>query len=120
LVKDWHVFLLLFVAGATAAILISIASGQREAWDSTLYWSAGLPAMALIAGIAGYSRPHRTWSLGVAVVAGSLAPMIIRSIMGREGASLWPIGFLFAAVLALGCGAAAWLGSRLRRRRASG
>jgi hypothetical protein len=104
----------------TVAILISIASNKAEAWDSNLYWQAGFPVMALLTGIAGYLRPHRTWSIGFAVVAGSLAPMVVRGIRHGESASLWPIGLAFAALVALACGAVAWLGSRLRRRPAAG
>ena len=43
-------WLYLAVAGCGAAIwiLIALASGRNEAWDSSLYFSVGIPAVCLV------------------------------------------------------------------------
>jgi len=84
----------------------------KQAWDTGLYWSIGVPVMALAAGIAGYLCPPRTWSYGFSVIAGSVATMVGLTGLGN----LWPIGLVFATALALVCGLAAKAGVWLSRR----
>jgi hypothetical protein len=107
------IYLLLAVFGFAITFALSFASEREEAWDHWTYFAIGIPAMALAAGIAGYHRPHLTWSLGFAVVAGSLAWMLAATGIG----SMLVAGLWFGAVIGLLCSVAAWLGSKLRQRR---
>jgi len=88
----------------------------KQAWDTGLYWSLGVPVMALAAGIAGYLCPPRTWSYGFSVIAGSVATMAGLTGLGN----LWPIALAYATGLALVCGLAAkagvWLSWRTGAR----
>jgi hypothetical protein len=111
-VSEKSVRFVLAVVGFVATFGIARVTERFEAWDAGLYWSLGVPVMALAAGIAGYLCPPRTWSYGFSVIAGSVATMIGLTGLGN----LWPIGLVFATALAFGCGLAAKLGNWLSRR----
>lgn len=112
------IYFTLAVFGFALAFAISFISEKGEPWDSGLFWTVGLPAMMLAAGVAGYHRPDRTWSFGFAVVGGFVAWIVgVNNPFIRGFGSLWPVGLLFGAVLGLVCGVGALLGSKLRQRR---
>lgn len=46
--KDYWLYLAAAAGGAAVWIVIAAASGRREAWDSGLYFSAGIPAVAVL------------------------------------------------------------------------
>ncbi|MEM7309227.1 MAG: hypothetical protein AAF682_21260 [Planctomycetota bacterium] len=49
------------VAGTLIWALVCLYAGRTEAWESTLFWRAGYPALAgVVAGLA-YTYRHRPW-----------------------------------------------------------
>jgi hypothetical protein len=114
-VSEKGIYTALAVVGFVTTLAISFFSERAEAWDSPLYFVAGLPVMALAAGIAGWHCPHLTWSFGFTVIAGSMAWMWGANKFAIG--TLFPFGIVFAAVLSLACSGAARIGSALRRRR---
>ena len=99
------IFATLAVFGFALTFALSFASERTEAWDHWTYFAIGVPAMALAVGVAGYLRPERSWSFGFAVVAAS-------GIGSMFAAGLW-----FGIVIALACGCAALVGSKIRQSR---
>ena len=54
------------IAAATGVVGwlgISQLAHQREAWDSDLYFSVFIPAVAIIVAGLGFLAPHRAWRL---------------------------------------------------------
>ena len=84
-------------AGALIWVLISTASGKREAWDSSLYFSVGMPAVCLLAGTLGFLEPKRTWRWGLAPLGGQFFAMLLMAGPGN----LLPLGIIVFGVLAI-------------------
>ena len=101
---------LAIAAGVSVEILVSLASGRREAWDSSAYWVAGYPALILVSALLGWLWPGGAWRLGFLAAIAQVLTM-----MRRTGdASLWPLGLLLGAALGVPCALAADAGRRLR------
>ena len=49
------------LAGLLVCLAISYITGKREAFDSSLYFSAGLPLMCLLIFIISYFFPEKPW-----------------------------------------------------------
>lgn len=102
------------VLGAGAWVACDAATGRREAWDSPLYFAAVMPLLALASGILGFTAPGRAAVIALAMAAGQFAALFAMNGLG----SLFPIGIVLFLLFALPSAAAAWVGGRLRRRRA--
>lgn len=98
--------------GVVVELGVTAWTGGREAWDSPLFWRAGMPAMILASFLIGRADPERWLRWGVLPVVGQFAAMILRT----GGGSMLPVGVVFAAALCLPCLLAAWVGGWTRRR----
>lgn len=104
----------IFVAAATGVLLeigVFLVSGRREAWDSPVFWTAGLPIAALIALALGFVAAGSDW-LWTAIIA----PCQIMTMMARSGeiGSLWPVTLVLSFILSAPFVAVAFVGSRFR------
>ena len=104
--------LLAAAAGAAVEIIVSLATGRREAWDSSAYWAIGYPALVLVSALLGALWPVRAWRLGFVAAIAQMLTMLLRSGDG----SLWPLGLILGAALGVPCALAADAGRRLRSR----
>jgi hypothetical protein len=102
--------------GALLELVIGALSGRREAWDSAIYWTQGLPVAMLAAGLIGFVSARRDWLWTAAVVPSQVTAMMFRNgdILGSLG--LWPLMVALTSVLSAPFVVAAFLGSRFRRR----
>jgi len=100
------------VGGALIWILISTASGKKEAWDSELYFSISMPAVCLLAALLGFLEPKQTWRWGAAPLAGQFLAMLLMVGPGN----LLPLGLIVFGVLAIPPILLARLGAYLRNR----
>ena len=103
-------------SGAAIWILIALATGQREAWDSGLYFTLGIPAVCLVALIFAYHAPARPWRWGVLPMVGQLAWMVLSQGVGN----MLPLGVIIFAILSIPPVVAALIGAfiAIRRRKA--
>jgi hypothetical protein len=101
--------------GIALELVVAAIGGRREAWDSGLYWGAGLPAAAAIAGVLGYLFPRRAWLWGLLILPAQVSAMMLRS---GEISGLWPLMVVLAAVLGAPLAAASAVGGIIRRRTA--
>lgn len=99
--------------GVLLELIVHALSGRREAWDSPLFWTLGLPAACLVSGAIGFASRGRDWAWTVLVAPGQVATMMVRS--GEIG-SLWPLTLVLSAVLSAPFVFAAFIGSRFRRK----
>ncbi|MBP1657644.1 MAG: hypothetical protein H6Q31_2245 [Bacteroidetes bacterium] len=59
--RELLIFAITAVVGLAVWVGIAIVSGREEAWDSSLFFTIGLPVMLCASGIAGYIEPRRFW-----------------------------------------------------------
>lgn len=104
-------WILSFGTGTVLWAVMTAVAGQREPWDSGLYWSAAYPLALLAAGVLGALFPRRPWRWAVALIFAQLPVMLL----GGSGLGLLPLGFIALAALALPPMVAARLGAWLRR-----
>ena len=106
--------LLSVLTGVLLETGINIMTGRREAWDSGLYWIAGLPLAAVAAALIGYLSRGRDWIWTLLIVPGQVLTMIVRS----DGISgLLPLMVVLSAILSLPFAFVAFIGSRFRSAR---
>ena len=95
--KDHWLYLLAAACGAVIWILIAVVSGRREAWDSGLYFSAGIPVVCLVSMALGFVAPNRSWRWGVLPLVGQFAWMLLSQGPGN----LLPLGMVVFGVLSV-------------------
>ncbi len=107
----------LYVAAIIAGILVwvgvTVVSGEREAWDSGLYFLVGLPVLVLLAGVQGFLDPARAWKWGFVP---SLAQALWVISLDEHG-HLWPFGLLAFGLFSIPAMASAGIGALLAHRR---
>jgi hypothetical protein len=93
--RDHWLYLVAAVCGAAIWILIALASGRKEAWDSGLYFSVGIPAVCLVSMTFAFFEPNRSWRWGVLPLFGQFVWMLLSPGPGN----LLPLGVIvFGAV----------------------
>jgi len=107
------VIVLCVVAGAGLEVVIHALSGRREAWDSGLYWTLGLPIVAVLSLAMGWASQRSDWLWTFLIVPSQVTTMMVRS--GEIG-SLWPLAAALSSILSTPFVAAAFVGSRMRTR----
>ena len=112
---DIGLYLVLALCGGIIWGLITAATGRREAWDTGLYFSAGIPAVCILSFACGFFRPERPWRWGVAPFAGQFLWMLIAQGAGN----LLPLGVIMFGVLSIPAIVTAKVGARIATRRAS-
>ena len=101
------------VGGALIWIAICLVTSVPEAWDDPLYWRAGYPALALIAGVSGYLAWEKPWRWALAVMASQMVVMLVQ----RGYGTLLPVGGIVFLLLALPLIAPAYLGAWVGQKR---
>jgi len=98
--------------GVVVWIAVSRATNKREAWDSEVYFSVGMPIVCFAAFVLGMIEPRRAWRWGVAPLVGQLVAMLVTQGIGN----LLPLGVIVFAVLSLPSVLTARLGAFVRDR----
>jgi hypothetical protein len=104
--------LISIAVGVALEIGVALATGRREAWDASVYWSTGVPLALLAAAAIGYLARGRGWLSAVLI-----APAQVATMMYRGGAgNLWPLTLALSLLLGVPFLGVAFVGRRLRRR----
>jgi peptidoglycan/LPS O-acetylase OafA/YrhL len=85
------------VGGAVLWLAAAVVGGEREAWDSGVYWTVAYPLSICLAGGLGYRFPERPWRWGLAVMLAQAVVLVVTT----AGYSLLPLGLILFSVLAL-------------------
>jgi hypothetical protein len=104
------------VLGLAVCLAISYATGRKEAWDSSLYFSVGLPIMVLAIFAISYLFPRQAWRWTLSMALGQSVAMLL----GGNSLSLWPLAILAMLIFSLPQFAAGFAASWLARRWRSG
>lgn len=102
------------LTGAILELGVHALSGRREAWDSALFWTLGLPIACLASALIGYLSRATDWKWTLVVAPSQVMTMMIGS--GEVG-NLWPLTLAASTILSAPFFVASFVGSRLRRSR---
>ena len=73
-----HAIIASVATGAALEFVVGAIGGRREAWDSALYWSAGLPAALAAAAAIGYFAGRRAWYWTGLIMPSQVMVMMLR------------------------------------------
>lgn len=100
-------------AGMFLWLATAILTGRREAWDAPAYWGVAYPAALIVSAWLGRAYPERPWRWVLVLFESQFVAMCLRN--GELG-SLWPLGMVMFAVIALPGVLAANIAARFGRR----
>lgn len=113
--RDHALYAISMFAGAGVWIVVSKISGRQEAWDSGIYFSAGMPALCALAGVLAYVEPKRIWRWAVMPMAGQALWVLLLQGFGN----LMPLGVIVFGFLSLPLFLFAHIGAAFSRARAA-
>ena len=99
-------------AGAAGWLTIGLLTHRGEAWDSELYFTAFLPAIALVVGTVAFLAPERPWRWAFAPFGGQAVVAFLKN----PTANLMPLGLIVFAFYGALCLVPANVGAAIRRR----
>ena len=103
--------LLCLAVGVGLEVWIGYAGHRREAWDSPLFWSVGMPIATLASAAIGYVAQGNG-----CLAPGLMLPGFVMAMSYRGGdIGLWPLTIAASFVLSVPFVAVAWVAHRLRR-----
>jgi hypothetical protein len=101
------------LAGLMVCLGISLATGRKEAWDSEVYFSVGVPVMCGLIFVLGYRFPHRAWRWTLSMAVGQAIAML----SAGNSLSLWPLSLVAMTVLSVPQFVVGSVASRLATRK---
>ena len=106
-------YLLSTLIGALVWIIIGSVVEMNEAWDSSVYYSVGLPVMAVAVIVISGMWPAKPWRWAVLMVLAQAAVLFYQS---PSSMNLWPLTLVIFLVLIAVLTILAFLGSIIRKR----
>ncbi|MDP1673993.1 MAG: hypothetical protein Q8L65_12900 [Burkholderiales bacterium] len=111
--EGWLPYTLAAVSGFAVCFAIAQATGRREAWDATEYFSIGIPLMFVIVFVLAWHWPRRAWRWALAMAVGQAAAL---AVCGNS-LSLWPLAIIAMTVVSVPQFVAGLIAARLSSRR---
>ncbi len=112
--KEYGIYAVAFVAGILVWTLVSSSSGRREAWDSELYFTAGIPVLCVLTGILGFVEPNKSWRWGLVPALGQAVAMFVSQGVGN----LAPLGIIALSIFSIPSIVTARIGAVIVKRAA--
>ena len=78
------------LAGFAICLAVSLITGKKEAWDSSYYFSIGLPFMCVLIFAISYRWPEKTWRWAFSMAMGQSLAMALAG----NSLSLWPLSII--------------------------
>lgn len=85
------------LSGLLVCLAITLATGRKEAWDSAIYFSVGIPVMCSLIFAIAYLYPQRAWRWTLCMAVGQ--SLAIAS--GGSSLNLWPLSIVAMTVLSI-------------------
>lgn len=111
--RDHWFYGIALLSGIAAWVVVTALSGRREAWDSELYFTFGIPSLCLVAGLLGYLAPDHPWRWGAMPLVGQALWLFAAQGLGN----LWVLGLVMFGIYAVPSIVAARLGAAVANRR---
>lgn len=95
--KEYWLYGLAIVTGILVWVVVSEASGRREAWDSQWYFLISIPVVCTVSAVLGFLEPSKPWRWGVAPLIGQFFWMLLTQGPGN----LLPLGVVVFGILSV-------------------
>ncbi len=82
--------LISIIVGFAVCIVITVMTGKKEAWDSELYFTIGIPFMCIAMLLISGHWPQKTWRWAFSMAIGQS----IAIAMAGNSLSLWPLSII--------------------------
>lgn len=109
-------YLSALLLGMVIWVVISFVSGRREAWDSSLYFSLGMPLVCAGSMALAIFEPAHSWRWGILPFAGQFLSMLASEGVGN----LLPLGIvafgIFSVPAIVAARVGAFFGARMKSR----
>ena len=109
----YYPFIVSTLIGATSWLGIGELSGIEDAWDSTLYWKIGLPAMAVTVFFVAFFWPVKPWRWAITIV---VIQAVIGLIQAFPHINLWSLSLVMFGLISLPLVVSAYVGSLVKRK----
>lgn len=109
--KQFLLYGVAVAAGILVWVVLSVVTGEKEAWDSHWYFTVGIPVLCVVAALLARASPRRPWRWAI-------LPLLSQAlwVMLLQGpGNLWPLTLVFIVVLSVPLLIAAWLGANIER-----
>lgn len=113
--QDWFAYGAAAVTGFIVCMVITLSSGRKEAWDTAIYFAAGIPVMCVVALALGYFFPEGAWRWAISMAIGQSIAIVV----GGGSLSLWPLAIVAMTIVSLPQLAVALAASNLATRLAA-
>lgn len=113
--NDYFAYAAAALSGLVVCLAITIATGRKEAWDSGVYFSVGIPVMCAVIFAISYRFPRKAWRWTLSMALGQSVAIAL----GGGSLSLWPLSIIAMAVLSVPQFVTGLAASRLARRKSS-
>lgn len=110
--EHWF-YAIALLSGIAVWVVITALSGRREAWDSELYFTYGIPSLCLVAWLLSYLAPNNPWRWGMIPLVGQALWLFAVQGLGN----LWVLGIVMFGIYAVPSIVAARLGAAIANRR---
>lgn len=90
-------YLYSFLTGFLVVLLISIITGRREAWDSSLYFVLGIPVMMVTIYFITKQSSEKFWRWPLTMALGQSLAMSL----GGGSLTLWPLALIAMTICSL-------------------
>lgn len=95
--KGYWLYGVAVVTGILVWVVVSNATGRREAWDSQWYFLISVPVVCIVSAALGFVEPSKPWRWGVAPLVGQFSWMLFTQGPGN----LLPLGVVVFGVLSV-------------------
>jgi hypothetical protein len=103
------------LSGLGVCVAITIITGRKEAWDSSVYFFVGVPIMCALIFVISYLFPTRAWRWTLSMAVGQ--SLVIAS--GGGSSNLWPLSIVAMTVVSIPQFVTGFLASLLSARKRS-
>lgn len=100
------------VSGFVVCLAVCVISGKKEAWDSPLYFTVGLPVMMAISFFISYRFHLKPWRWVLAMAFGQSLALCLSG----NSWNLWPLSIIAMTVCSIPQFVAGQIGARMGRR----
>ncbi|HEX7079757.1 MAG TPA: hypothetical protein VF329_01930 [Gammaproteobacteria bacterium] len=101
------------ICGFAVYVAITSATSKNEAWDDGSYYTIGIPLMSVVAFVIGYLFPHKPWRWALSMAGGQ----VLAAVLQGSSLDLLPIAMIFMAIVSTPQLLAAFIGSKLSRKK---
>jgi phosphatidylserine synthase len=85
------------LAGLGVCLAISIITGRKEAWDSSVYFFVGVPIMCALVFVISYLFPTHVWRWTLSMAVGQSLAIAA----GGGSLNLWPLSIVAMTVVSI-------------------